>query len=105
MAKDYGRYGYPLTGRRLPAKAVSGVRGRGATRHRSEGALNPHKQAKKRRLWMNDGSCVRPRPEQPNHVWSYASIARLNSVDVVDALTDLFILRGPPKFIRSDNGH
>ena len=29
---------------------------------------------------------------------------KLNSVDVVDALTDLFILRGPPEFIRSDNG-
>ena len=29
---------------------------------------------------------------------------RLNSTDVVDALTDLFILRGPPEFIRSDNG-
>ncbi len=28
---------------------------------------------------------------------------RLNSTDVVDALTDLFILRGPPAFIRSDN--
>lgn len=29
---------------------------------------------------------------------------RLNSTDVVDALTDLFIMRGPPEFIRSDNG-
>ncbi len=29
---------------------------------------------------------------------------KLNSIDVVDALTDLFILRGPPEFIRSDNG-
>ena len=29
---------------------------------------------------------------------------KLNSTDVVDALTDLFILRGPPKFIRCDNG-
>ena len=29
---------------------------------------------------------------------------KLNSVDVVDALTDLFILRGPPTYIRSDNG-
>ena len=104
VAKDCGRYGYPLTGRRLPAKAVSGVRRRGATRHRSEGALNPHKQPKKERLWMSDGSFVRLRPEQPNHVWSYASIARLNSGDVVDALTDLFILRGPPEYIRSDNG-
>ena len=26
------------------------------------------------------------------------------SADVIDALTDLFILRGPPAFIRSDNG-
>jgi transposase InsO family protein len=29
---------------------------------------------------------------------------KLNSTDVVDALTDLFILRGVPSFIRSDNG-
>jgi hypothetical protein len=29
---------------------------------------------------------------------------KLNSTDVVDALTDLFILRGPPEFIGSDNG-
>ena len=29
---------------------------------------------------------------------------KLNSFDVIDVLTDLFILRGPPAFIRSDNG-
>jgi transposase InsO family protein len=29
---------------------------------------------------------------------------KLSSLDVIDALTDLFILRGPPQFIRSDNG-
>jgi len=29
---------------------------------------------------------------------------KLYSTDVIDALTDLFILRGPPEFIRSDNG-
>lgn len=80
-----------------------------------------------------DGSCVRLRPERPNHVWSYDFVQdrthdgrvyrtlniideftkealairvkrKLNSVDVVDALTDLFILRGPPEFIWSDNG-
>ena len=28
---------------------------------------------------------------------------KLNSFDVIDVLTDLFILRGPPAFIRSDN--
>ena len=30
-------------------------------------------------------------------------IRKLNSTDVVDALTDLFILRGPPRFLMSDN--
>lgn len=81
---------------------------------------------------LGDGSCVRLRPERPNHVWSYDFVQdrthdgrifrtlniideftkealvirvdrKLNSTDVVDALTDLFILRGPPAFIRSDN--
>ena len=33
------------------------------------------------------------------------SVARkLNLTDLVDALTGFFILRGPPEFIRSDNG-
>ena len=30
--------------------------------------------------------------------------AKLGSVDVIDVLTDLFILRGLPAFIQSDNG-
>ena len=29
---------------------------------------------------------------------------KLNSIDVIDVLTDLFILRGVPAYIRSDNG-
>ena len=100
---------------------------------RREGLKVPHKQKKKERLWMNDGSCVRLRAERPNHVWSYDFVhdrthdgrayrtlniideytrealmirvdRKLNSTDFVDALTDLFILRGAPKYIRSDNG-
>src|ERR671916_649327 len=38
---------------------------------RREGLKVPRKQPKKGRLWFNDGSCVRLRPEHPNHVWSY----------------------------------
>ncbi len=34
-------------------------------------AEKPQQQLKRRRLWLNDGSCVRLRPEHPNHVWSY----------------------------------
>ncbi len=100
---------------------------------RREGLKIPQKQPKKGRLWMNDGSCIRLRPARANHVWSYDVVQdrthdgrvfqtlniideftkealmirtgrKLNSVDVVDALTDLFILRGPPEYIRSDNG-
>jgi transposase InsO family protein len=29
---------------------------------------------------------------------------KLNSIDVIDVLTDLFILRGTPEHVRSDNG-
>lgn len=36
---------------------------------RQEGLKVPGKQPKKSRLWLNDGSCVRLRPERPNHVW------------------------------------
>ena len=85
------------------------------------------------RLWLNDGPCVRLRPEYRNHVWSYDFMhhrtndgrafrtlnildehsreclairvkRKLNSTEVIDALTGLFILRGVPAYIRSDNG-
>lgn len=100
---------------------------------RREGLKVPHKQPKKGRLWLNDGSCVRLRPEHPNHVWSYDFVEgrthngrkfrmlniideftreclairidrKLNSTDVIDVLSDLFILRGVPGHVRSDNG-
>ncbi len=132
-ARQYGRYGYRMvtgllnnSGWHVNLKRVERIW------HR-EGLKVPRKQKKKGRLWLNDGSCVRLRPEYPNHVWSYDFVQdrtyegrafrtlniideytkealmirvnrKLNSIDVVDALTDLFILRGPPLYIRSDNG-
>jgi putative transposase len=133
LARTYGRYGY----RRVTAllnQAGWHVNHKRVQRiWRREGLKVPQKQPKKGRLWLNDGSCIRLRPERPNHVWSYDFVhdrtddgrvyrklniideftrevlairvdRKLNSIDVVDALTDLFILRGPPAFIRSDNG-
>jgi putative transposase len=133
LAIRYGRYGY----RRITAM----LRSEGWTVNvkrveriwRREGLKVPQKQPKKSRLWLNDGSCIRLRPERPNHVWSYdfvegrthegrkfrmlnvidefsreclsIRIARkLNSTDVIDVLSDLFILRGVPGYVRSDNG-
>ena len=133
LTGKYGRYGYRMVtgllnnaGWHVNHKRVERI-------WRREGLKVPQKQPKRGRLWMNDGSCVRLRPEHPNHVWSYDFVQdrthdgrtyrtlnimdeftrealmirverKLNSTAVVDALTDLFILRGPPKFIRSDNG-
>ena len=133
LADQYGRYGYRmvtgllnLSGWHVNHKRVERI-------WKREGLKVPPKQAKRGRLWLNDGSCIRLRPERPNHVWSYDFVQdrthdgriyrtiniideftrealmihvdrKLNSTDVVDALTELFILRGTPQFIRSDNG-
>jgi putative transposase len=100
---------------------------------RREGLKVPKKQPKRGRLWLNDGSCIRRRPEYPNHVWAYdficdrtadgrafralaiideytreclsLDVARsLRSGDVLDRLESLFVQRGTPQYIRSDNG-
>jgi transposase InsO family protein len=100
---------------------------------RQEGLKVPPKQPKRGRLWFADGSCIRLRPEYCNHVWSYDFVEerthdgrkfrmlnvideftheclairvdrKLKAIDVIDVLSDLFILRGVPGHIRSDNG-
>jgi transposase InsO family protein len=133
LASRYGRYGYRRItsmlrheGWTVNAKRVERI-------WRREGLKVPQKQPKKGRLWLNDGSCIRLRPEHPNHVWSYDFVEgrthngrrfrmlniideftreclairtdrKLTSTDVIDALSDLFILRGVPGHVRSDNG-
>ncbi|NOE24865.1 IS3 family transposase [Ruegeria sp. HKCCD6157] len=133
LTRQYGRYGYRRIAALLREAGWSVSDGRIERLWRREGLKVPVKQPKKGRLWLNDGSCVRLRPEYRNHVWSYDFVhcrtddgkafrtlnildeysreclairvkRKLNSVDVIDALTDLFILRGAPSFIRSDNG-
>ena len=100
---------------------------------RREGLKVPRRQPKRRRLWLNDGSCVRLRPAHKNRVCSYDFMQdrtdngrpfrvlniidefsreclaidvgrRLSSDDVLDRLTELFVTRGVPEHIRSDNG-
>ncbi len=98
-----------------------------------EGLKVPKKQPKRGRLWLNDGSCIRLRPEHKDHVWSYDFMVartsdgrafrtlniideftreclaiqvarRLTSQDVLDLLFTLFIFRAIPEHLRSDNG-
>jgi len=134
LATKFGRYGYRRITALLNNKKDWHVNHKRVERiWRRERLKVPKKQPKRGRLWLNDGSCVRLRPMHKDHVWSYdfvedrttdgrkfrilniideftreclcARVARrLNSHDVIDALFELFILRGIPEHIRSDNG-
>lgn len=133
LASRYGRYGYRRITAMLRSEGWTVNAKRVERIWRREGLKVPQKQPKKGRLWLNDGSCVRLRPEHPNHVWSYDFVEgrthngrkfrmlnvideftreclairidrKLNSTDVIDVLSDLFILRGVPGHVRSDNG-
>jgi transposase InsO family protein len=100
---------------------------------RREGLKVPQKQRPRGRLWLHDGSCIRLRPERANHVWSYDFVKamthdgralrilvvideytreclalrvarRLGSLQVIETLADVMLVRGIPEHIRSDNG-
>ncbi len=133
LASRYGLYGYRRITAMLRSEGWTVNAKRVERIWRREGLKVPQKQPKRGRLWLNDGSCVRLRPEHPNHVWSYDFVEgrthngrkfrmlniideftrecpairidrKLNSTDVIDVLSDLFILRGVPGHVRSDNG-
>jgi len=133
LATRYGRYGYRRITALLQAAGWVVNRKRVERIWRQEGLKVPARQPKRSRLWLNDGSCIRLRPEYANHVWSYDFVEdrthdgrkyrmlnvideftreclairvdrKLNSIDVIDVLSDLFILRGVPGHVRSDNG-
>jgi len=133
LARQYGRYGYRKIAALL-RRAGWLVNDKRVERiWRREGLKVPARQPKRSRLWLADGSCIRLRAERPNHVWSYDFLEerthdrrkirllnivdeftheclairvarRLKSIDVIDLLSDLFMLRGVPEHIRSDNG-
>jgi len=133
LASEYGRYGY----RRITAKLqeAGGRVGKDRVQRiwRREGLKVPQKQRPRGRLWLNDGSCIRLRPERANHVWSYDFVngithdgrrirlltlideytreclairvaRRLGRYEVMETLADVMLFRGIPEHIRSDNG-
>ena len=71
LATRYGRYGYRRIREMLVAEGWRVNVKRVYRIWRREGLKVPMKQPKRGRLWLNDGSCIRLRPERPNHVWSY----------------------------------
>jgi putative transposase len=133
LARRYGRYGYRRITALLRAAGWQVNRKRVERIWRREGLKVPQRQPKRGRLWLADGSCIRLRPERPNQVWAYDFVEdrtrdgrkfrmlcvvdeftrealairvarRLASTDVIDVLADLFILRGLPEHVRSDQG-
>ncbi|MDD3021922.1 MAG: IS3 family transposase [Alphaproteobacteria bacterium] len=133
LASQYGRYGYKRITALLRVEGWQVNHKRVERIWRQEGLKVPAKHKKKGRLYLNDGSCIRLRPCWPNHVWAYDFVAdqlkdgtkirtltvideytreclslrtgySLKADDVMDVLTDLFITRGIPDHIRSDNG-
>jgi putative transposase len=134
LATKYGRYGYRRITALLNNEHSWQVNHKRVERiWKKEGLKVPKKQPKRGRLWLNDGSCIRLRPEYKDHVWSYDFVIdrtangrafkiltiideytreclglvvkrSITSQEVIDKLFDLFILRGIPEHIRSDNG-
>jgi len=133
LASEYGRYGYRQVTGLLNMEGWDIGKDRVYTIWREEGLKVPQRQPKRARLWLADGSCVRHRPEHPNHVWSYDFVAerthdgrpfkilnlideytkeclasvverRIRSQEVILTLADRFLQRGCPRFVRSDNG-
>ena len=133
MACEYGRYGYPRVTALLRQEGWQVNHKRVERIWRREGLKVPQKQPRRGRLWLNDGSCIRLRPQYRDHVWAYDFVSvrthdgrplrllvivdehtreclaidvarRLNSEDVLEQLAWLFVIRGVPDHIRSDNG-
>lgn len=133
LATRFGRYGYRRVTALLQREGWQVNHKRVERLWRQEGLRVPAQQPKRGRLWLADGSIVRLRAEHPNHVWAYDFVfdrtadgrklrmltvvdeytreclaievaRRLGSQDVLAVLGDLCVRRGPPTYIRSDNG-
>ena len=71
LAKQYGRYGYCRVTALLRQRGWHVNSKRVQRIWRQEGLKVPSRQPKRGRLWLNDGSCIRLRPERKDHVWAY----------------------------------
>lgn len=70
LAMTCGRYGYRRITALLREAGWAVNRKRVERIWRREGLKVPGRQPKRGRLWLNDGSCIRLRPERANHVWA-----------------------------------
>ena len=133
LAGRFGSYGYRRVTALLRHRGWHVNHKRVERIWRREGLKVPARQPKRGRLWLNDGSCVRLRPEWKDHVWAYDFVQirthdgrgvrlltimdaysreglairagrSMRSADVIEVLAELMMTRGVPNHIRSDNG-
>jgi putative transposase len=133
LAKRHGRHGRRRIAALLRDAGWAVSRKRVGRVWRREGLKVPRRRPRRSRPWLNDGSCVRLRPERPGHVRAHDFVEgrtrdgrrlrmlcvvdeltrealairvarKLSSTDVIDALADLSIARGAPSHVRSDQG-
>src|SRR4029077_8440978 len=133
LASQYGRYGYRRITALLQQSGWRVGKDRVQRIWRREGLKIPAKQKPRGRLWLNEGSCIRLRPERRNHVWSYDFVEarthdgrslrllaildeltrecralrvarRWNSFHVIETLGECMLAHGVPDHVRSDNG-
>ncbi len=133
LATRFGRYGYRRITAMLQRSGWVVNHKRVERIWRREGLKVPARQPRRGRLWLNDGSCVRLKPESENHVWAYDFVhirtwdgravrlltiideytreclairagRSIRSSDVIETLAGLMMARGVPEHIRSDNG-
>ena len=133
LVGEFPRYGYRMITRLLRQEGWHVNFKRIHRLWKQEGLKVPVKKAKKRRFGNSEGGIIRRVAERPNHVWSIDFIfdrtengrslkivslideftrecialevgRKFIGDDLVELLSDLFVIRGVPSFIRSDNG-
>ncbi len=133
LATKYGCYGYRRITVLLRGAGWEVGKDRVERIWKREGLKVPQKQRPRGRLWLNEGTSVRLRPERAKHVWSYDFVSaathdgrslrlltlideftreslairvarRLRSQEVIETLAKVMVWRGIPEHPRSDNG-
>jgi transposase InsO family protein len=133
LAEQFGRYGYRKIAELLRIEGWKVNHKKEERLWLEEGLQLPQRHKKRKRLYHKDSSVSRLRPKYPNHICSIDFVhdklgngkpykmltvideytrealcvavkPRMGNAEILEALYPLFLQRGKPQFIRSDNG-